>query len=631
MNEISPSSAPLHHSAARASQYEPDEEIDADKDKKMSLDTFQAGRIISRNGATWHDRNRDGHTTIYYQLNQHHPIDQHDINTNFNNSQKHGLRVAMQSWSDIANVIYKENPRESEWVDDQKFRENTPDAEAPLSIHKFTTPNPGGLAVPGTSFVAIKFADPNETTLPNTRFASVAIHELGHHLGLPHPGHYNDAQASHENDAIYKEDTRAHNIMSYFSEKNSGHDFGKSFIRTPMMDDISAIQRLYGANYNTRDTDTTYGFNSNTERETLTFKSPKDLPVLCIWDGGGNDTLDCSEFTADQQINLNEQTFSNVAGLKGNVSIARGVTLENAIGGHGNDQLLGNEADNRLTGGSGTDQLTGGKGKDTFVYNAVSDSTPEKPDLITDFISGTDSIDLSTLLKNNGLRGLHFVSQFSGRLGEALLDFDESHNLGRLKIDFTGTGQANFMVQANGRIYPSDVLSAPSLRKTVDTSPPRFTPDGARTDGYVPPPPLILPPTTRFMTGTQGNDVLRGDDGDNNITGGAGADVLLGGAGKDIFIYEKISDSSVKRPDQILDFTTGTDKIDVSNILRAANIESLNFVNQFTRKIGDTIIRHNKKNNESSLAIDITGDGNADFYMTSRGEVKVEDIISKHP
>ncbi|AZE61673.1 MULTISPECIES: M10 family metallopeptidase C-terminal domain-containing protein [Pseudomonas] len=633
MNGIPPSPTPLRLSAARVSQYEPEEETDAGKSVKMSLDTFQAGRIISRNGAVWGDQNRDGHTTIYYKFGQHNYTDQHDINTNFTESQKNGLRLAMQSWSDIANVAYKEKPPKGEWVDDGKSGKDTRDAEATLSLLKrVNSHDPGGYAGIGTSHVGITFRYAGESTLPNTEFAGVAIHELGHHLGLPHPGNYNGRGSDYEKDAAYNEDTIAHSIMSYFSEKNNGYDFKGSVVRTPMMDDISASQRIYGANYNTRNTDTTYGFNSNTGREALTFKSSRDRPVLCIWDGGGNDTLDCSKFAADQQINLNEQTFSNVAGLKGNISIARGVTLENAVGGHGNDQILGNDADNRLTGGVGADQLTGGKGKDTFIYKDISDSTPEKPDLITDFVSGTDSFDLSAMLKKNGLKDLHFVSQFSGRAGEALLDFDEDRNLGRLKVDLSGKGRENFMVTTNGRIYPSDVLSTPSLHKTVDTSPPRFTPDGARTDGYVPPPPpppLVLPPTVKFMTGTQGNDVLRGDHGDNNITGGAGADVLFGGAGKDIFIYEKASDSSVKRPDQILDFTTGIDKIDVSKALQAAGTDTLIFVEKFTGRIGETVIRYNAKNKESSLAVDMTGNGKADLHIVSRGQIKADDIISK--
>lgn len=619
-----------HGPSTRVSEHEPEAEDTSDNSKKISLDTAQAGRVISRDGAVWKDHNRSGQTTMYYEFDLNDPYQQADIKNNFTADQKAGLRKAMQAWSDIASVTYKENPAEGEWLGDRKFFRDNPDAEGLLAVRKVqNTQKQGGVAEVGTPNVWFLLANPNESFNPTSKFAAVAIHEFGHNLGLLHPGHYNGS-ADYDKDAIYAEDTHGHSIMSYFGEDNSGQHFKGIMPWTPMMDDISAIQRVYGANYKTRNTDTTYGFNSNTDREVLSFKSANDQPVLCIWDGGGNDTLDCSEFTADQYLNLNEQTFSNVAGLKGNVSIAKGVTLENAIGGHGVDHIVGNAADNRLTGGAGADNLSGGKGNDTFVYNAPSDSTPAAPDVITDFISGNDSIDVSTLLKKSGLKDLHFVTQFSGRAGEAMLGFDASRSEGSLMIDLTGAGQAGFLVKTHGQIYPSDVLIAPSTRKSVDTSPPRINPDGGRTDGYVPPAPIIPLPSIKVVTGTNANDIVRGDHGNNQLTGGAGADVLVGGAGKDTFVYEDASDSTVQRPDQIVDFKTGIDTIDVSKVLKKSGVGSLSFVDRFTGRAGETIIRHNPLNHESSLSIDMNGNGKSDLFIYASGEIKSSDILSKH-
>lgn len=56
--------------------------------------------------------------------------------------------------------------------------------------------------------------------------------------------------------------------------------------------------------------------------------------------------------------------FSNVGGLIMNVSIAKNVTIENAIGGSGNDILIGNNADNVLNGGEGSDVFIGSGGYD---------------------------------------------------------------------------------------------------------------------------------------------------------------------------------------------------------------------------------------------------------------------------
>lgn len=57
--------------------------------------------------------------------------------------------------------------------------------------------------------------------------------------------------------------------MSYWSETNTGGDNGGHYAAAPLLDDISAIQHLYGANLSTRTGDTVYGFNSNTGRDFL--------------------------------------------------------------------------------------------------------------------------------------------------------------------------------------------------------------------------------------------------------------------------------------------------------------------------------------------------------------------------
>ena len=65
-----------------------------------------------------------------------------------------------------------------------------------------------------------------------------------------------------------------------------------------------------------------------------------------IFDSAGVDTLDYSGFASNQLINLNAETFSNIGTLIGNVVIARGTVIENAIGGSGADTIIGNFVDN---------------------------------------------------------------------------------------------------------------------------------------------------------------------------------------------------------------------------------------------------------------------------------------------
>ena len=66
----------------------------------------------------------------------------------------------------------------------------------------------------------------------------------------------------------------------------------------------------------------------------------------------------------------------------------------------GDDTLLGGAGKDFLIGGTGADTLTGGQDADVFIWNSVSESvfTGGKPqDVITDFQSGQDKIDLSAL------------------------------------------------------------------------------------------------------------------------------------------------------------------------------------------------------------------------------------------
>ena len=62
-------------------------------------------------------------------------------------------------------------------------------------------------------------------------------------------------------------------------------------------------------------------------------------------------------------------------------------------GGAGNDSLDGGAGIDKLNGGVGKDTLTGGAGNDTFVFDAALNATTNV-DTITDFVSGTDKINL---------------------------------------------------------------------------------------------------------------------------------------------------------------------------------------------------------------------------------------------
>lgn len=71
--------------------------------------------------------------------------------------------------------------------------------------------------------------------------------------------------------------------MSYWEVENTGGDFKGHYSAGPLMDDIAAIQKLYGANMTTRTGDTVYGFNSNTDRDFYTATNSSKALVFSVW------------------------------------------------------------------------------------------------------------------------------------------------------------------------------------------------------------------------------------------------------------------------------------------------------------------------------------------------------------
>ncbi|NWA02112.1 serralysin family metalloprotease [Pseudomonas gingeri] len=437
---------------------------------KPSYSVDQAATNLLNGSTPWADTDGNGKIELTYSFPSTSQLlsndDYYELGLaglhEFSPMQKTQAALAMQSWADAANISFSAASRGGDGhitFGDYKVGDGAAQTIRPGDA--------SGLGGQSWYSTADGYED-NKSPALNNNGRQTLTHEIGHALGLPHPGNYNGAGTSYTHNATYAQDTLGYSVMSYWSETSNSQDFSRDgtahYASAPLMDDIAAIQKLYGANWSTRADDTTYGFNSNTGRDFLSASQSWDALVFCAWDGGGNDTLDFSGFSQNQKINLHAGAFSDVGGMVGNISIAQGVTLENAVGGSGNDLLIGNETANELRGGAGNDilygaggadRLWGEAGNDTFVFMVAADSAPGAADRIMDFVSGEDKIDLSGITRG---AGLNIVDAFTGVTGETLLSYTRSSHESRLAIDIDGNGVADFMITAVGQITQGDIV-----------------------------------------------------------------------------------------------------------------------------------------------------------------------------
>jgi VCBS repeat-containing protein len=186
--------------------------------------------------------------------------------------------------------------------------------------------------------------------------------------------------------------------------------------------------------------------------------------------GSGKDRLDGGSGQDKLYGNSGNDTLSGGAG---NDSLWGGSGQDRLDGGAGNDSLKGEAGNDRITGGLGRDKLWGGSGKDVFDFNSVKESkVGSQRDIIYDFKSGQDRIDLHDIDANTRLKGNQkfawtgseapFLSPkdgsaflkagFTGKAGEL------RYENGLLMGDVNGDGRADFQIRIVGKFAYSDVI-----------------------------------------------------------------------------------------------------------------------------------------------------------------------------
>ena len=179
---------------------------------------------------------------------------------------------------------------------------------------------------------------------PGTWDFTVFLHEIGHSLGLrhtfePEAGVGGPMPADH---AAWD-----YTVMCYGPDVVGGGTGDNQKLQTLGLDDIRAIQYLYGANFKFNSGNTTYTWDNNTG-EAFVNGAGQGAPILpCIfsvlWDGGGKDTYDLSNFTTNLKLDLQPGHWSSFGTLlpngtsskaiiPGNVANAYLASFENRVG-----------------------------------------------------------------------------------------------------------------------------------------------------------------------------------------------------------------------------------------------------------------------------------------------------------
>lgn len=178
-----------------------------------------------------------------------------------------------------------------------------------------------------------------------------------------------------------------------------------------------------------------------------------------------------SKLTAQDGMDVNLKSFEKIT-IEGNVA----ATLRGSIGA---DTLVGNDGADTIEGRAGADTLTGGNRQDTFVFTSGDTGITEATaDTITDFVSGNDILDLSSITDGNigsyveangaGNNFTKFTTNATASFTGSAVDIYVEYNV-------NGSGNTYVIVDedSNGSVSSGDtliILSGLSGASAIDSS-----------------------------------------------------------------------------------------------------------------------------------------------------------------
>jgi serralysin len=431
-------------------------------------------------------------------------------------------------------------------------------------------------------------------------------HEIGHAFGLKH-GHATDPDEQLRDVVLsYDRDSMEFSIMTYRSYVGGPTTYLNErggYAQSLMMYDIRAIQQMYGANFGYNAGDTTYSFTDSAgelQINGIGQGKPIDSRIFrTIWDGGGTDTYNFSNFFTDQLIDLTPGGWSDLALGTNNYRArlssdryARGHVfnalqyngdlrslIENAVGGSGNDIIRGNTVGNILNGRGGNDR----------IYNVTSNSAIKRHDITlgdsgNDTIFDMDSIDGDF---HDGGAGIDWIDYSNYDFGAtpSVIDLTTS----KFTVGTLFETINNFENASGTR--GSETIIGSSVNNVLQGN------DGDDT-----------------LQGNGGNDILLGNAGVDFLNGGTGNDAMDGGSGNDTYVVDNLGDTVIEQLSNDIDTVVSY----VNNYTLGANVENLTLADGSSaiNGTGNTLNNSIQGNAANNILSGLEGN---DFILDDKG------------